>query len=71
VTTNNPLGQITTLSQLIETSCEKYADLPAFSCLGQTHTFADIEQKPRALAAWLQNKSGLNAGDRVIIQLPI
>jgi long-chain acyl-CoA synthetase len=70
MTTNIPLGQITTLSQLIESSFEKYADLPAFSCLGQTHTFADIEKKSRALAAWLQNKSGLNVGDRVVIQLP-
>jgi long-chain acyl-CoA synthetase len=66
----NQLGPITTLGELIEQSCEKYADLPAYSCLGQTYTFSDIEQKSKALAAWLQNKSGLQAGDRVIIQLP-
>lgn len=58
------------LADFIEASCQQYAELPAYTCLGQTLTFADIEQKSRALAAWLQHKSGLKSGDRVIIQLP-
>ncbi len=58
------------LADLIEDSLQKYADLPAYHCLGQTLTFAEIDIKSRALAAWLQQKSGLKFGDRVIIQLP-
>lgn len=61
---------IANLADFIEASMEKHHDLPAYSCLGQTLTFADIEQKSRALASWLQQKSGLVAGDRVVIQLP-
>lgn len=70
MTTANPLDQISTLNEFIETSCATYADLPAYTCLGQTLTFAEVERKSRALAAWLQNESGLTAGDRVVIQLP-
>lgn len=63
-------ASIKNLADFIEASMEKHHDLPAYSCLGQTLSFADIEQKSRALAAWLQQKSGLVAGDRVVIQLP-
>jgi long-chain acyl-CoA synthetase len=58
------------LADFIETCLLKYGDLPAFHCLGQTLSFTDIEKKSRALASWLQQQSGLSAGDRVIIQLP-
>jgi long-chain acyl-CoA synthetase len=61
---------IENLADFIEASMEKHHDLPAYSCLGQTLTFAEIEQRSRSLAAWLQQNSGLVAGDRVIIQLP-
>ena len=60
----------TSLADLIEQSLVKYADKPAYSCLGQTLSFAEIEEKSRALAAWLQQQPQLQAGDRVAIQLP-
>jgi len=58
-----------TLADLVEASFEKYTDNPALSCLKQTFTFNDIDQKSKALAVWLQRDSGLNQGDRVAIQL--
>ena len=58
------------LADLIEQSLFKYADKPAYACLGQTLSFAEIEQKSRALAAWLQQHPQLKPGDRVVIQLP-
>lgn len=63
-------SHIHSLGDFIEQSLAQYADLPAYHCLGQTLSFIDIEQKSRALACWLQQKSGLQAGDRIIIQLP-
>lgn len=54
---------------VIEKACELYADKPAYTCLGQTLTFADIEQKSLALAKYLQ-KIGLQPGDKIAIQLP-
>jgi long-chain acyl-CoA synthetase len=61
---------INSLADLIEASLTKHADKPAFHCLGQTLTFADIDKKSYALAVWLQHHSGLQPGDRIVIQLP-
>mgnify|MGYP000687007286 FL=1 len=48
----------------------KYADKPAFSCLGQTLTYAELESQSAAFAAYLQNETTLVAGDRIAVQLP-
>lgn len=64
------INNTNSLADLIEQTLEKYADKPAYSSLGQTLTFAEIDEKSRALAAWLQNQPELSAGDRVAIQLP-
>ncbi|WP_419810935.1 AMP-binding protein [Bacterioplanoides sp.] len=48
----------------------KYADRPAFTCLGQTLTYAELNEKSAAFAAYLQNETSLQAGDRIAIQLP-
>ncbi len=48
----------------------KYADKPAFTCLGQTITYAELEQKSAAFAAYLQHETTLKAGDRIAVQLP-
>jgi long-chain acyl-CoA synthetase len=48
----------------------KYADNPAFTCLGQTLTYTDLEEKSAAFAAYLQNETNLVAGDRIAVQLP-
>ncbi|WP_412970819.1 AMP-binding protein [Glaciecola sp. MF2-115] len=61
---------INSLADLIEEGLITHANKPAFHCLGQTLTFAQIDQKSQALAVWLQQQSGLNAGDRIAIQLP-
>lgn len=60
----------TSLANHIEHSLNQYAANPAYSCLGQTLTFADIDEKSKALAAWLQHHPELSQGDRVVIQLP-
>ena len=61
---------INSLGDFIESRLRIYAEKPAYSCMGQTLTFSDIDSKSRALACWLQQSSGLQAGDRIIIQLP-
>ena len=61
---------INNLGDFIESALSKYSDKPAFSCLGQTLSFAEIDSKSRALACWLPQVSGLTAGDRIVFQLP-
>jgi len=63
-------SNIHSLGDFIEQSFAKYGDNPAFHCLGQTLSFREIDQQSRNLACWLQQESGLVAGDRIIIQLP-
>ncbi len=51
-------------------SVKKYADRPAFSALGKTLTFADVDRLSADFAAYLQNDTDLQKGDRIAIQLP-
>lgn len=45
-------------------------DLPAFSCLGQTLSYGEVDQLSRRVAHYLQKDLKLQAGDRIAIQLP-
>jgi len=55
---------------VFERACDRFANKPAYSSLGHTLKFRDIEALSRDFAAWLQNNSGLERGDRIAIQLP-
>lgn len=63
-------NDINCLGDYVEKAFQRYGDKPAFHCLGQTYSFAQIEQTSRALACWFQQSTSLNAGDRIVIQLP-
>ena len=43
---------------------------PAFTCLGQTLSYGEIDQLARRVASYLQKRLKLRAGDRIAIQLP-
>lgn len=45
-------------------------DKPAFSCLGQTLSYGEVDQLSRRIASYLQKELNLKAGDRIAIQLP-
>ncbi|MCY7295548.1 AMP-binding protein [Alteromonas sp. a30] len=61
---------VNNLADLLEDSFQKFATLPAYTCLGTSLSYADIDKQSHSLACWLQHHSGLQAGDRVAIQLP-
>jgi long-chain acyl-CoA synthetase len=63
-------GKYRSLKDLVEQACEKYRDLPAYTCIGKTLTFGDIDQKSRYFGAYLQKVAGLEKGDRVAVMLP-
>jgi long-chain acyl-CoA synthetase len=58
------------LVALLEASFERFGERPAFTNLGTTLTFAEIERQSRAFAAYLQSRTGLEPGARVAIMLP-
>ncbi len=49
---------------------KRFAAKPAFSCLGQTLTYAELDRQSAAFAAYLQNETTLEKGDRIAVQLP-
>ncbi len=55
---------------LMDDAIAKYADKPAFRCVGQTLTYRDLDRLSRAFAAWLQNAAGVRKGDRVAVMMP-
>ncbi len=55
---------------LFEHSFASYPDRPAYTNMGTTLTYADLNQQSMAFAAFLQKKLGLTRGERVAIMLP-
>ncbi|TFH85557.1 long-chain fatty acid--CoA ligase [Billgrantia azerbaijanica] len=55
---------------VFQTAVRRYADNPAFSCMGQTLTFAELDRLSADFAAWLQTETDLEPGERIAIQLP-
>jgi long-chain acyl-CoA synthetase len=43
---------------------------PAYTCLGQTLTYGEVDQLSRRVASYFQKKLKLSAGDRIAVQLP-
>lgn len=51
-------------------SCKKFADKPAFTNMGRTLTYREVDQLSAQFAAYLQSIPDLNKGDRIAVQLP-
>ena len=49
---------------------EKYRDLPAFTNMGHSLSFGDLDQLTRYFGAYLQKVAGLEKGDRVAVMMP-
>jgi long-chain acyl-CoA synthetase len=64
-----PLLDHLSLQDLFEDSCNRYADRPAFTSMGRTMTYGEMERQTRRVAAWLQSR-GLAKGDRVAVMMP-
>jgi long-chain acyl-CoA synthetase len=58
------------LRDIFEEACAAHQHSPAFSNLGASLSYAQLDELSRAFAAWLQKKSGLQAGDRVALMMP-
>jgi long-chain acyl-CoA synthetase len=63
------VGAYASVRELFEEVCAKYASRPAFTCMGKTITFADLDALSSAFGAWLQGR-GLRKGARVALMMP-
>jgi long-chain acyl-CoA synthetase len=62
--------QYSSLKVMVEEAMITYARQPAFTNMGATLTYAQLDALSLAFAAWLQKKSGLVRGDRVALMMP-
>ena len=56
--------------ELLEDAFETYPDCLAYTCLGKSMSFAELEKKSDIFARYLQHELRLKPGDRFAIQLP-
>jgi long-chain acyl-CoA synthetase len=61
--------QYKSLVQLLEEAFKKHSSKAAYSCMGKTMTFGDLDTQSAAVGAWLQSR-GFTKGKRVAIMMP-
>lgn len=59
-----------TASALFENAFKTFAGRAAFTCLGTTLTYKDVDERSAALAAFFIHKLKLHPGDRIALQMP-
>lgn len=64
------MQRYSSLAAVLNDSCQRFADLPAYRSMGVTMTFRALDEASRAFAAWLQKSAGLKRGDRVALMMP-
>jgi long-chain acyl-CoA synthetase len=64
------LGEKDTLVTVFDDSVARFAERPAFACMGRTLTYGELDRLSREFAGYLQGDLGLEAGSRVAIMLP-
>ncbi|MDX2283409.1 MAG: AMP-binding protein [Bacteroidia bacterium] len=57
------------LADVVDESLRTFGSKPAYACMGKVLTFREIDDRSRALAAYLQSR-GMQPGDRLAIMLP-
>jgi len=62
--------EFSTVLEVFESSVRKFARLPAYTCMGCTITFRELDQYSAAFCSYLQNHTDLKKGDRIAVQMP-
>jgi long-chain acyl-CoA synthetase len=63
------VNEYASVREVFEESCKKYATRPAFTCMGKSITFAELDTLSAAFGAWLQG-IGCRKGTRVALMMP-
>ncbi|WP_419147581.1 long-chain-fatty-acid--CoA ligase FadD [Pseudoalteromonas 'SMAR'] len=58
------------LLEVFEKSFADYADFPAYTNMGKTLTYQQVDEKTKAIASYLQNDLKLGRGDKVAVMMP-
>jgi long-chain acyl-CoA synthetase len=63
------IDQYASVREVLEESCAKFGSRPAYSCMGRTITFAELDRLSAAFGAYLQGRR-LTKGARVALMMP-
>ncbi|MEN0051627.1 MAG: AMP-binding protein [Bacteroidota bacterium] len=61
--------QYCSVVEMLEESFQKYKQLPAFTCMGKTFTYGEIDKLSLQFGAYLQSR-GLKKGDKIALMMP-
>ncbi len=64
------LASYASLREVFTSSFERFAKLPAYSNMGVSITYRELDEASQAFGSFLQHELGLKKGDRVAIMLP-
>ncbi len=63
-------GQYSSVTAVLDEAIAKFRDRPAFSSMGRTITYGELDARSRDFAAYLLGELKLKKGDRVAIMMP-
>jgi long-chain acyl-CoA synthetase len=63
------VNEYSSVREVFEESCAKYAARPAYTCMGKSITFNELDAMSAAFGAWLQG-IGCKKGSRVALMMP-
>ncbi|RZM80669.1 long-chain-fatty-acid--CoA ligase FadD [Pseudoalteromonas rubra] len=58
------------LLELFDNSFREFAQLPAYSNMGKTMTYQQVDEATKAVASYIQNTLKLGKGDKVAVMMP-
>ena len=70
IETNTDTERFPNILALFEDAFARHGQLKACTSLGHDLSYQDLDRLTRDFAAWLQQGSGLQPGDRVAVQMP-
>jgi len=63
-------GRFESLREFLDQCFDKYKNLPAFTNMGHSISYGELDEMSRYFGAWLQKHAGLSKGDRVAVMMP-
>lgn len=62
--------EYSSLKELTERNCSKYADRDAYVMMDRAMTYRELDRDSAAFAAWLQHGAGARPGTRIALMMP-
>ncbi len=69
-TTQPDFAEFSSLVDIFDKSCKQFANKIAYSNMGTDLTYAELDNKSRDFAAYLQQELGMKKGDSIALMLP-